>query len=223
MTGVAADRLRLYMNWLALNGTDVGRSNSPLCGIRDAGYEGVQFIEPLCLRLVAEAQALELGVCGSGIVNRPEDANRLAKEARDAGLECLTLHVGWGIEDDGHAERLIAAVLEAAARHGVPLFVETHRATVFQDMWRTVQFIRRFPELRFNADFSHWYTGSEMVYGGFSRKLAFIQPVLDRLRFVHGRIGNPWCMQVDVRGGDAGGQPYVEHFRELWTASFVGF
>lgn len=26
----------------------------------------------------------------------------------------------------------------------------------------------------------------------------FIQPVFDRLRFMHGRIGNPGCIQVDV-------------------------
>jgi len=28
--------------------------------------------------------------------------------------------------------------------------------------------------LEFNGDFSHWYTGQEMVYGGFENKLAFI-------------------------------------------------
>ena len=53
MTGVTADRFRLDMNWLALNGTDVGRSNSPRCGIRD----------------------------DSRRVNRPEDAKRPAREA----------------------------------------------------------------------------------------------------------------------------------------------
>ena len=53
MTGVTADRFRLDMNWLALNGTDVGRSNSPRCGIRDVSRR----------------------------VNRPEDAKRPAREA----------------------------------------------------------------------------------------------------------------------------------------------
>lgn len=223
MTAAASDRLRVYMNWLALEGTSVGRSSSPLCGIRDAGYDGVQFTEPLSRALVDEACGLELGICGSGRVNEPEDAGRLAKEARDAGLECLTLHVGWGIEDDHSADQLIVAVLEASTRYAIPLYVETHRATIFQDMWRTVQFVHRFPSLRFNGDFSHWYTGAEMVYGGFARKLEFIQPVLERVRFLHGRIGNPGCMQVDIANGEVDGQPYVEHFRAMWTAVFVGF
>ena len=223
MTVPTERKLRVYMNWLALRGTAVEHSESPLREIRDAGYDGVQFIEPLSRRLVDDARALGLGVCGSGRVNEPEDASRLAREAADAGLECLTLHVGWGIEDDSVAEQLINAVLGSSAEHSVRLYVETHRATVFQDMWRTVGFARRFPELMFNGDFSHWYTGQEMVYGGFEKKVEFIRPVLERVRFVHGRIGNPGCMQVEVGDGEIVGQRCVEHFRALWTASFRGY
>ena len=118
---------------------------------------------------------------------------------------------------------MIGSVLEASARHRIPLYPETHRATVFQDLWRTVQLVRRFPELRFNGDFSHWYTGLEMVYGGFEKKLEFIQPVLDRVRFLHGRIGTPGCIQVDIGDGDALGRPYVAHFRRSGSQLFQAF
>jgi hypothetical protein len=90
-------------------------------------------------------------------------------------------------------------------------------------MQRTIKFIEHFPELTFNADFSHWYTGSEMVYGGFDRKLTFIQPVLDRVHFIHGRIGNPGCMQVNIGDSDPENHPYVAHFRTLWIESFKGY
>ena len=62
-----------------------------------------------------------------------------------------------------------------------------------------------------------------MVYGGFESKFEFIRPVLDRVRFIHGRIGNPGCMQVDIGDGNAGHHPSIAHFRQLWTASFLGF
>ena len=62
-----------------------------------------------------------------------------------------------------------------------------------------------------------------MVYGGFDTKFEFIRPVLDRVRFVHGRIGNPGSMQVDIGNGDAYDRPHVDHFRKLWTAAFSGF
>lgn len=208
------------MNWLALDGLGPF-ADGPVAAIHAAGYDGIQFIDPLDTAALAEARTLGLGVCGSQRVNVPAEAAPVAQAAADSGLECLTLHVGWGMESDDEGARLIEAVLKAGARHRIPLYVETHRATLFQDMQRTVQFIARFPELRFNGDFSHWYTGSEMVYGGFENKLDYIQPVLDRVRFLHGRIGNPGCMQVVVAANDPA--PHVAHFRTLWTRCFEAF
>ena len=185
--------------------------------IAASGYSGVQFTDVISRADRRRCESLGLRWCSSGRVNSPDEVSPLARRFIDEGAECATLHVGWGMEDDAEAGALIKAILAEAER--IPLFVETHRATVFQDMWRTVQFIRLFPGLRFNGDFSHWYTGSEMVYGGFDKKLAFIQPVVERVRFVHGRIGTPGCIQA--RPKDCAS--YTDHFRTLWTQSFAAF
>jgi len=214
-------RLRVFMNLQAFG--DMPQQASGLRAIRDAGYDGVQFSQPLDHARKDEALSLGLGVCGSGRVNTPAEAAPLAKEARETGLECLTLHVGWGTENNDDAAALIESVLAASTQFSIPLYVETHRATIFQDPWRTVQFLQRFPELEFNGDFSHWYTGTEMVYGGFENKMEFFRPVLGRIGFLHGRIGNPGSMQVDIGDGSADGRPYVAHFRALWTESFLGY
>ena len=216
-------QLRCYLNWLSLDGLQPPPGGW-MRAIRDAGYDGIQFIEPLELPLRDEARTHGLGVCGSGRVNQPSDAYRLAEEAQRAGLECLTLHVGWGYEAQDEAATLIEAILDASAKHSMPLYVETHRATIFQDIWRTVHFIHQFPQLQFNGDFSHWYTGLEMVYGGFETKLAFIQPVIERVHFLHGRIGNPGCMQVDIGDLESSAKlPFVQHFRTLWKQVFAAF
>ena len=212
--------LRLYMNWLALDGLGPF-PEGPIAAIQSAGYDGIQFIDPLDHPALAQARALNLGVCGSHRVNTPAEAAPIAQAAADAGLECLTLHVGWGMESDDEGARLIEAILSASTQHNIPLYVETHRATLFQDMQRAVQFVARFPELRFNGDFSHWYTGLEMVYGGFENKLAYIQPVIDRVRFLHGRIGNPGSIQVAIEPNDPAS--YVAHFRTLWTRCFEAY
>jgi hypothetical protein len=217
----STNRLRCYMNIQALDG--LPQREEPLRAIREAGYDGVQFIHPIDHALKEEAIRIGLGVCGSGRVNSPAEAAPLAEEARLAGIECLTLHLGWGMEDDDEAAALIDSVLEASAKYSIPLYPETHRATIFQDPWRTLQFLKRFASLEFNGDFSHWYTGTEMVYGGFETKFAFIRPVLERIGFIHGRIGNPGCMQVAVGDEPREGQPYVGHFRALWTEAFAGF
>ncbi len=141
----------------------------------------------------------------------------------DQGFACCTILLGTGVQDDDTAHRLVEEVLNASTTAGIPLYVETHRATVTQDLWRTVRLVERFPELRFNGDFSHWYTGHEMTFGDFDAKVELLAPVLERVRYLHGRIGTPGCIQVDVGDGHAEAVPSVSHFQTLWTRAFAGF
>jgi len=226
----APPALRRYLNLMSLEDlpafSTAPKTREPealFAAIREAGYDGVQFTAPVSHAERAACARLELGFASSGRVNEPGEMVAQAERYAEEGVECATLHIGWGLEDDDASFRLIETVIAASDRYRVPLYVETHRATIFQDPWRTVQFVKRFPELRFNGDFSHWYTGLEMVYGGFENKLEFIRPVLERVRFIHGRIGNPGSMQVDIGAGDTERHPCVAHFRELWTESFRGF
>lgn len=215
--------LRCYYNWFSRVGLPTP-DNGWLRAIKDAGYEGVQFVEPLEEDVLQQCRELGLGVCGSGRVNCLDDTFRLAEEAQKFGLEALTLHVGWGYEDDRVAAALIESVLDASRQSDVPLYVETHRATIFQDLWRTVQFVKGYPDLKFNGDFSHWYTGLEMVYGDFDQKLAFIRPVIERVHFMHGRIGNPGCMQVNLGEFPAAMElPFVKQFCRLWEEVFRAY
>jgi hypothetical protein len=139
------------------------------------------------------------------------------------------VHAGWGIEDDGKVFRLVEAILTASEKHRLPIFIETHRATITQDMWRTVQIAEKFPEVRFNGDFSHYYCGQEMVYGGIDMKIEFLAPIFDRVAFMHGRVASPGCMQMPVDG--TGSRPsaavgtvdYFADFRKIWTRAMLGF
>jgi sugar phosphate isomerase/epimerase len=211
-------QLRCYLNLLALNGER--REFFPLIeAVKAVGYDGVQFAALGSAEERSICRKLNMGFAASGRINRPHDAADLAERVAGDGYDCATLHVGWGIESDDEAARLIESILDASQRSNVRFYIETHRATICQDMWRTVQFVSRFPEMRFNGDFSHWYAGQEMVYGGFEMKLRFLGPVLNRVRFLHGRIASPGCIQVPVKQA----APYVEHFQQLWTASFRGF
>ena len=192
-----------------------GDERAVLQAVKAAGFSGVQGGS---LTLCRE---LELGCTSGGRVNKIGEADAFAAKNADLGYDCATLHVAWGLEDDMEVFALVEDILKASERRKFPLYIETHRATITQDIWRTVQLTRRFPEVRFNGDFSHWYTGCELVYGDLESKLAFMAPVFERVRFIHGRIGNPGCMQVDI--GDGKDRTYVDHFKEMWIRSFRGF
>src|SRR6202021_447999 len=98
------------------------------------------------------------------------------------------LHVGNGFEDDAQMDGLVCAVLAASEKIGIPMYIETHRATITQDVWRTIQLPKRIPEIRFNGDFSHFYTGQELPYGNLAAKFNAMQPIFDRVRFMHVRM-----------------------------------
>lgn len=192
------------------------------------GFEGAQFTTD-----EAVPRGIALPYCGQDRINTQMEADAIVKKHATRGDLCVTLHVGWGIEDDDEVFHLVEEILEASERHRLPLFIETHRATITQDIWRTVQITKRFPEVRFNGDFSHYYCGQELVYsegGDWTKKLRFMEPIFARVGFMHGRIASPGCMQspidtdLDKRPAGAHGLVnYLEHFKELWTRAMLGF
>lgn len=192
-----------------------GDSRDRLETIKAAGYRGVQGGDPDACR------ALGLGCTTGGRVNKPGEIAASAARARKAGFEAMTLHVGWGHESDAEIDALVRDILAVSANEGLPLYIETHRATITQDTWRTVQLVERHPDVRFNADFSHWYSGLEMPYGSWEEKLAFLAPVFERVRFLHLRCGNSSHIQVALDHPSM--VKALEHFHDLWTRSFAGF
>lgn len=221
MTDRATGRLALGLHLGTVRDLPVTSAVAGLDGtalysaVRDAGYVVVQDGDDT----LAEAAGLRRS--GSGRVLAVGDAGRIARDALVRGHGSVTLHVGTGFEDDDAAAALIGDVVTTAADTGIGLFVETHRATVTQDPWRTLRLVEAFPDLRFTADLSHWYTGVELVYGDLDAKLDALGPVFDRVRAVHGRVGSPGCIQVDVTDGAHDGS--VGHFHEMWTRCFAGF
>jgi hypothetical protein len=225
-----APKLRVYLNLDNLVDLRAGSRgpdrDAPDLDARLAadGFEGVQLTND-----APSPAGFKLAYCGLDRISVPADADPVVAKHRNRGDQCLTVHAGWGIEDDAEMFRLVEAILAASRKHGLPVFIETHRATITQDMWRTVAITKEFPEVRFNGDFSHYYCGQEMVYGGMAMKLAFMAPIFERIGFMHGRIASPGGMQVPI--GSLAGTPRMAHgvsdylldFREMWTLAMMGF
>lgn len=189
--------------------------------LRSDGFEGVQ--------LTTTKPPLPMPHCTLDRINTPDEADAVISRHAGQGHTCLTVHAGWGLEDDDAMDRLVEAILVASEKHALPTYIETHRATITQDMWRTVRLTERFPEVRFNGDFSHYYTGQEMVYGGLEMKLDFLEPVFERVAFMHARIGSPGNIQVAVGGPEGkpatavGDVDFLADFKAIWTRAMRGF
>ena len=210
--------LNMGNTWLlpAWSTGPVGDERAVLEAAAAAGYQGIQGANPeLCRELGLIPVTFDIRIEPGGLAEK-------AAMWADQGFACATLMVGTGFESDAEADRLAEEIVEASVSARFPLYLETHRATMTQDMWRTLQLVGRHPDLRFNGDFSHWYTGQDMAVSDVNAKLDLLAPVIDRVRYLHGRIASPGCVQIDVGDGRSHDAP-VSHFREIWTRVFRGF
>jgi hypothetical protein len=178
-------------------------------------YEGIQGRDTRSIR------AAGLPATAMARLYEPTTIFEVAKTHREDGADATTLIVGTGLESDAEIAKLADAILEASERLSYPLFLETHRGTITQDIRRTVDLVGLFPDLRFNGDFSHWYTGHALSHERFDEKLAFLAPVFERTRFLHGRIGTSGSVQIAI--GEQEQSEHVGHFKTFWTQSFIGF
>ncbi len=186
-----------------------------LSHLKEHGFTGVQGHD------AADCAVHQLAAVAGGRVNEPGAIKQEVATWQEQGYQASTLHVGWGMESDALIDDLVGEIIETSAATQFPLFIETHRATITQDMWRTVEMVKRHPNIRFNGDFSHWYTGQEMVYGDWDAKVAFIAPVLERVGYFHGRVGNAGQIQLDITQEPNG--EFLAHYKELWTKAMSGF
>lgn len=160
-------------------------------------------------------------VTGWGRVVKEADVDSVLSKAKERGFRSITLHVGTGFETFQEGKQILSRIIAVSGELDFPAFVETHRATLTQDMFRTLEFLDALPSLNLTADFSHWYTGQEMVYGGFEEKLKRLAPVFDRVEYVHARVSDPGRIQAPVR--ELENQTYVRHFLLLWEKCLASF
>ena len=110
-----APKLRVYLNLGTLDELSLSSTwhSQPYGLARDGrlirdGFDGVQLVsdEPP----IAETT---LPYCGLDRINTPDEADGIAAKHVARGDQCLTVHVGWGMEDDDEVYRLVEAVLTA--------------------------------------------------------------------------------------------------------------
>ena len=192
--------------------------NSPtlLTELRGLGFEAIQGLS------AAGTQEAGLQAFGVAQVHNPTEFDHLAREQQAAGFAATNVIAGFGLETDADRDRYCDGLLNASVKHGHPIYLETHRGSITQDIRRTLDAVSRFPDLRFTADFSHWYVGNDLSNGDFAAKLEVLSPVFERVRFVQGRLSSPTRVQVALEGPEDR-RYFVEHYRAMLKACFGAF
>jgi len=85
-----------------------------------------------------------------------------------------------------------------AAEAGVKLNIETHRNEMTTDLIFTLHLLDRFPDLRLEADLSHFLVGREFWYPISEENHALIHRILDNAWGLQGRVGSREQIQIQI-------------------------
>jgi hypothetical protein len=176
---------------------DEARRVSALAGAAGLAIEGgcfpatVDDLKPV-LEIAAEFPVHHIGIQPNVRLRRIE--------------ECLPILTGW---------------MRLAEEAGIPIFVETHRDRMTNDLLFTLELIERCPDLRLLADLSHYVVAREMALPLTEETAAHMALVLDRAGAFHGRVASPEQVQVEL--SFAQHQGWFEQFKRWWADGFASW
>lgn len=193
--------------------------------IAEAGYAAVEAQPPgegqagLFTRLLRNHRLEFIAMVITDGVSYDDHLNSLRakiEEARALDPLKLTVHGGKDWWPFDVQKTFFAEALEVERRIGVEVNHETHRGRPMFTPRSTAALLREFPELRINADFSHFVNVCESLLEDQAEDLGLC---IQRARHVHGRIGHEEGPQVNDPRAPEWGRQVAAH--EAWWDEIV--
>lgn len=111
--------------------------------------------------------------------------------------------------------------LAISAEEGVPIQFETHRASITNDLFATLQLLDAVPEMRLAADLSHYVVDREPMLPLDAELASQFSRILSRSDSFQGRIATR-C-QVQISPGFPQHRPWLDLFLDWWSEGFKGW
>jgi hypothetical protein len=105
--------------------------------------------------------------------------------------------------------------MEVAADFSMPVLFETHRDSLLNDLYYTLQLIEAVPDMRLCADLSHFVVDRELRLPLRPTDGSYFEKILDRADCFQGRIASREQIQIQI--GFPQHAEWVELFRTWWT------
>ncbi|ACT03734.1 sugar phosphate isomerase/epimerase family protein [Paenibacillus sp. JDR-2] len=215
-------KLDVQMSWWGMSGLAAAKGRSveeQVEMIAEAGFDGINGFIPAPQdeekwRRLLESYDLSFSV--NAYPKTAQDMDQFLTRAKEyGGIQHINAQVLTPFLINEPAVQLLSS-MDALSRHaGIPLFIETHRGTITQDLLRTVDYIKALQSLRLTIDLSHYVVAGELhTISDEAEQL--IQTVLTRSAAFHARVSNGEQVQIDV--GNNGEHPMLRHFERWWSS-----
>ncbi|KAA3646627.1 MAG: hypothetical protein DWQ07_10490 [Chloroflexi bacterium] len=154
-----------------------------------AGFDGVdgfpaEGYAPAEYRKLVESFGLELLV--GGIAERTEELETILGGLAEYEPLRIGLMGGLDAMSREEGEAFFEEALRIEESIGIPVAHETHRGRILFSPWDAAYYLKRFPELKVLADFSHWVNVCERLPDDQETHLALARR---HTVHVHGRVG----------------------------------
>ncbi|MEJ8544702.1 sugar phosphate isomerase/epimerase [Brevibacillus borstelensis] len=213
-------RLEVHQSWWAMRG--IGDENGEwslakkIANIAAAGYSGIMGRLPApeeadLWRSLLDHYKLQFGV--EAFPEEPEEFAQFLQKAREFGVSYVNAQVKDSFVVGEKALQRLQGIIREGEKQGIPVFVETHRGRITQDLLRTVQYVEALPDLRLTIDLSHYVLAGEMLLPHQHAEACF-QKLLKRTSCIHGRVSNGQQIQVDI--GPDGEHPMTARHLAWW-------
>ena len=187
--------------------------------VAEAGYDGL-CIDPSVeeiprfrkLKPLYETHGLEAMV--NAFPFKLEDMQPLLGLANDLSASLVNIIGGVMPIKPEDAVPVARRWMDDAKAAGLPVLFETHRDSLLNDLYYTLQVIDLVPEMRLCADLSHFVVDREMREPINARDQAYIERILDRADCFQGRIANREQVQIQIDFPQH--QEWVGIFRDWW-------
>lgn len=189
--------------------------------VAEAGFDGM-CLDP-SVSEIAENRAYrelfakhELGCMVNAFPHTPDDMRQLLDFA--ASMDACMVNVISGVmpmrpED---AISTVRGWINEAGERQMPLLFETHRDSLLNDLYFTLQLMNLVPEMRLCADLSHFVVDRELRAPVPPHDQEYINAILERSDCFQGRVASREQVQVQLSFPQH--QVWVEIFKSWWKA-----
>lgn len=189
--------------------------------IKQAGFDGISTMwdDEAAARRAAELAAAEgLVVEGTALPTDIEQIVPYLEWGTRHGLHHLNLQLNMRPRTMAEALAILDRLTELSAQVDFPVYVETHRGRLTNDLLVLLDILDQRPDLKLLADLSHYVVAREVELPVSAETDAQISRVLDNAWAFHGRVAGAGQVQLPLSFPQH--QPYVDLFAAWWARGF---
>lgn len=216
--------LVLQSLWAMQNLRDVPADRSledNVARIKHAGFDGFSTMwddEAAARRAAELARAEGLVVEGTALPTDIEHVVPYLEWGTRYGLHHLNLQLNMRPRTMAEALSILDRLAELTAQVDFPVYVETHRGRLTNDLLFMLDLLDARPNLKLLADLSHYVVAREVELPVSAETDAQISRVLDNAWAFHGRVAGAGQVQLPLSFPQH--QPYIDLFSSWWSRGF---